>query len=371
LINAPKKVVAHADGKLTKIDAVENQTVKTGQTIGYIESIADPFSVNFLKRLVDTVDFLLNSEKVERIPKLNSAQIVNEYKIEQLGELQSYYQVFVRELSIFKDFLSDGLYVRKKDLLLIELQNNRKLYSYLSDQKTLLSQDLYLSKESFEANESLAIYKVISPLDLRNEKSKLLAKKMTLPQIDAALISNKNQENEIRKQISELESQTKIQKGVFAQAVQTLKSQIEAWEYKYLLKSPVSGKISYVGFIQQNQEVKINQLLFYVEPEDADFFVEILIPQYNFGKVKIGQDVNLKFDAYPSQQYGMVTGKIDFISKIPSDSGYLAKVILPNGLKTNYKLILPFYNDLKASVEIVTDKTRLLERFYKGILKNF
>ena len=57
------------------------------------------------------------------------------------------------------------------------------------------------------------------------------------------------------------------------------------------------------------------------------------MPQYNFGKLKPGQKVLLKFQAYPFQQYGSVAGKIDHISASPSDSGYLAKVILPEGLK--------------------------------------
>ena len=44
--------------------------------------------------------------------------------------------------------------------------------------------------------------------------------------------------------------------------------------------------------------------------QNISYFVEMLIPQYNFGKVKQGQDVLLKFQAYPFEQYGSVLGKI-------------------------------------------------------------
>ena len=141
---------------------------------------------------------------------------------------------------------------------------------------------------------------------------------------------------------------------------------IQAWELKYLLKAPVSGIVSFTGFFQENQEMRAGQPLFYVLPENISYFVEMLIPQYNFGKVKQGQDVLLKFQAYPFEQYGSVLGKIEYISNSPTDSGYLAKVILPNGLITNYKKPLQCRDGLYAQAEIITENMRLLQRFYKN-----
>ena len=43
-------------------------------------------------------------------------------------------------------------------------------------------------------------------------------------------------------------------------------------------------------------------------------FLEMLISQYNFGKVKKGQQVLLKFQAYQFEQYGAGVGKIDYIN---------------------------------------------------------
>jgi HlyD family secretion protein len=68
------------------------------------------------------------------------------------------------------------------------------------------------------------------------------------------------------------------------QALQTIKCQVQAWEYKYALKAPVSGTASFTGFLQENQEIKAGQLLFHVQPGNTSYFVEMLIPQYNFEK---------------------------------------------------------------------------------------
>ncbi len=160
-----------------------------------------------------------------------------------------------------------------------------------------------------------------------------------------------------------------VQKSVFVQALQTIKSQIQAWEFKYLIKAPVAGTVYFTGYFQENQEMKIGQSLFYVQPVNTAYFVEMLIPQYNFGKVKQGQEVLLKFQAYPYEQYGSVTGKIGFINSVATDSGYLAKVVLTDGLVTTYKKPLLYRNGLFAQADIVTENMRLLERFYYNLIR--
>ena len=254
-------------------------------------------------------------------------------------------------------------------MLQTDMKNIQKLNGILTEQKNLLNQDLNLSNENYNANKLLADDKVISSLDYRNEKSKLIAKQLSLPQINAAIVSNKSQQNEKRKEIAELENQIIVQKNIFVQALQTIKSQVQTWEFKYLLKAPVAGTVSFTGFFQENQQMKLGQTLFYIQPDNITYFVEMLIPQYNFGKVKTGQQVLLKFQAYPFEQYGTVFGKIDYISTSPSDSGYLAKVILPNGLLTNYKKPLQYRNGLFAQADIITENMRLLERFYYNLAK--
>jgi hypothetical protein len=87
------------------------------------------------------------------------------------------------------------------------------------------------------------------------------------------------------------------------------------------------------------------------------------------GKVKKGQRVLLKISSYPFEQYGSLSGKIDFISTIPTDSGYLSKVILINGLTTNYNRTIQYREGLVAQGEIITQNMRLPERLFNGIRK--
>ena len=367
-VNAPKEVITRTEGKLLKIAVKENEKVVAGELLGYMESIANPQSVQAISKQIDSINKLISQNRTDEVtdffPDYSNQQFIN-----NLGELQTPYQTFIQSFITFRDFLSSGFFLQKKKMLQTDMKNIQKLNGILTEQKNLLNQDLNLSNENYNANKLLADDKVISSLDYRNEKSKLIAKQLSLPQINAAIVSNKSQQNEKRKEIAELENQIIVQKNIFVQALQTIKSQVQTWEFKYLLKAPVAGTVSFTGFFQENQQMKLGQTLFYIQPDNITYFVEMLIPQYNFGKVKTGQQVLLKFQAYPFEQYGTVFGKIDYISTSPSDSGYLAKVILPNGLLTNYKKPLQYRNGLFAQADIITENMRLLERFYYNLAK--
>ncbi len=367
-VNAPKEVITRTEGKLIKIVIKENERVEAGQVLGFMESIGNHQSILTIGKQIDSINNLISQNRTDEITHF-FPDYSNQQFSSNLGELQTPYQTFIQSFITFRDFLGSGFFLRKKKMLQTDMQNIQKLNAILASQKILLNQDLTLSNETYDANKSLANDKVISSLDYRNEKSKLIAKQLSLPQINSSIVTNESQQNEKRKEIAELENQLLVQKNTFIQALQTIKSQVQAWEFKYLLKAPVAGTISFTGFFQENQEIKIGQTLFYVQPDSIAYFIEMLVPQYNFGKVKKGQQVLLKFQAYPFEQYGAVVGKIDYINTTPSDSGYLAKVSLPQGLISNYKKPLQYRNGLLAQADIITENMRLLQRFYYNLAR--
>lgn len=362
-INAPKEVVTKASGKLVKLFAKENEQTYTGDILGYMESTASHEQLIQLSKNIDTAVVLFNRNN------LMSALLFLENDYSNLGELQSNYQYFSVALQTFRNYLSNGFYLRKRAMLVNDLSFLQKMHVNLLQQKGLNTDDLALQQSTFDANESLKNDKVISALDYRNETSKLISKKLTLPQISSAIISNEAQQNEKLKEIAELENVIAQQKLIFNQSLNTFKSQIDEWKQKYLLVAPTSGKIAFATFLQENQQLQNNQTICFINPGNSQYYAEIYIPQTNFGKVKNGQDVLLKFPAYPFQEYGSVKGKIDFISNISTDSGYLAKVILPQGLNTNYNKQVQYRDGLLAQSEIITKDMRLLERFYNNSIK--
>ena len=98
--------------------------------------------------------------------------------------------------------------------------------------------------------------------------------------------------------------------------------------------------------------------------------MELSLPQNNLGKVDTGMQVQLRFDAYPYQEVGFVKGKLNYMSPIASDSGFLATVNLQNGLHTNLNKTIQYKNGLQAQALIITKDMRLLERIYYSVVKS-
>jgi multidrug resistance efflux pump len=381
-INAPKEVITKQSGKLIKLFAKENEMAKQGTVLGYIESTASHENLITLSVITDSMQILLAQNKTQEaisyfdsFSTTSSPQQSSQYfplrGIEGavLGELQQSFQIFQQSFINFRNYITGGFYLSKKIMLGKDLAFMQQLHTNLLQQKGLNIQDLALSQKTFDASQSLKEDKVIAELEYRNETSKLINKKLTLPQINAAIINNESQQNEKQKEIMELENTIAQQKSIFAQALNTLKSQIDDWKKKYLLTAPIDGKIAFATFLQENQQLQANQIICFINPGNSQYYAEVYIPQTNFGKVKMGQEVLLKFPAYPSAEYGSLKGKIDFISNINTDSGYLARVTLPNGLNTSYKKQIQFREGLNAQGEIITANMRLLQRFYYNIVK--
>lgn len=362
-INSPRSVVVKEGGKLVKINVKENEFISKGAIVGYMESAADPSTINHISRHLNTIENLIIKHNEKDIKNIISS-LQSKYFSNNLGEVQPAYQEFIEAFTQYKDVLNDGFLVNKQSILLNDLRNINQLHTILLEQRNLLEQDLSLSAETAEANKVLVENKVIAALDYRIEQSKLLAKRLTLPQINIAIVNNRSALNSKNQELIELRNRIITQKQLFEQSLRTFKSNIQKWELKYILKAPVSGNIFFTGFFQENQEIKTGETLFLIQPTNSLYYVEITIPQYNFGKIELGQPVALKFKAYPYEQYGSVIGILTYVSKIPVKDGYLAKVSLPKELLTNRNKKIHYQQGLEVEAEIVTTNTRLLNRIY-------
>ena len=363
-LNAPKAIVTKAGGKLVSLKVKENDLVEPGTIIGSMESLGNPEQVLQLDSTINRLATLNENDNIANLKNFSQS------KYARLGELQLAYQTFIQALLNYCNYVPGGFYVKKRSLLIIDQGHLQKLRIQINQQKDLSQQDMALELKTMEAQERLLKDTVISPLEYRAEKSILLGKMQSQPTVNSSIISNEGQQIDKQKEMLELDNQILQQKMIFIQALGTFKSSIDEWKSKYLLLAPIHGKVAFATFLQPSQQLQAGQTICYVNPEASIYYAEMFIPQNNFGKVAIGQKVLLNFQAFPTQEYGSLEGKIDFISRIPSDSGYLAKIILTNNLVTNYNKKIQFRDGLTASAQIITKDMSLLKRLYYTLIKN-
>lgn len=358
--NVPKAINAKISAKLAKLLVKENQEVSANTHLAFLEGTAKHEEVLALEKA-------LRGVKNQTFGRFDSLKTLN---IDSLGELQPAYQAFQTAYLQYLSFLKNGFYLKKKALLEKELFDLQTLASNLENQKKLHLKDLELAEAEFKIQEKLAESKIIAPLEFKREESKLLSKKMPLQQIDNTLINNISAQTAKQKEILELEKTISEQASIFVQAKHTLMSAIQDWKMKHILTATTAGKVYFSSFLQENQNLSIEQEVFFVATKNEQEFGEVNISQYNFGKVKRGQKVFIKFNAYPFSEFGMVEGKIDFISEIPlKDSVFLGKILLPKGLITNYGKKLTYKTGMTAQADIITEDSRLIERFFYDFRK--
>ncbi len=363
-LNAPKAVLTRSEGKLMRLLVSEGTEVKAGQPMAYLESTARHEDVLRLMAELERAGNLARRDQLEQLTTFNR------HDFHQLGELQASFQTFEQAHIQLQAYLAGGFYSQKKVMLQREVQDLAALAANLGEQRSLQQRDQQLAQDDFEVQQKLASDNVIAPLELKREESKRLARDFPIQQTGAALLNNGVAQRAKQKEILELDQQVAEQRDQFLQMLNTLRSAAEAWKAKYVVSAPVAGRVVFPSFVQESQHLTLGQELVYVVPAHTEFFGELRVPQQNFGKVKTGQTVLVKFSGYPFQEFGAVRGRVESIAEVPvRDSVFLAKVALPAGLTTNFGKTLSYKTGMSASAEILTDETRLLEKLFYNLRK--
>lgn len=361
--NSPKPVVAKRSGKLIKILVREDQNITEDQPLAYLESTADH------QQVLDLLKDLKNMQKKLYKANPNGLELYTPGDL-QLGEVQGSYQSFFQSYLNYKASAFDGFYQKKKIYLQRELKGIKKQRGQLVLQKQLQEKEYGLAEQEYNAYQKLTEKKVMAQMELKREESKLLIKKYPLQQTESNFITNSTAASAKEKEILELDNQIQEERSEFIQALNSLVSEIENWKSNYVLSSSQEGKLTFAGIIQQNQFVNIGQELFYVNPGNTDFFGEMNIPQYNMGKVKLGQEVLIKLKSFPYEEYGMIRGRIGYLSDVPyHDSIFVSKADLKDGAFSELKKPLKLKNGMTADAEIITEDATLLNRLFRNFIK--
>jgi multidrug efflux pump subunit AcrA (membrane-fusion protein) len=362
--NSPKPVVAKMPGKLVKLLVKENETVTAGQPLAYLESTANHEKV---------LSLLTNLKSLQRQVlqnKLVDAGLFNEADNIQFGELQSAYQQFYQEYLAYKSSVNNGFLIKKRAYLQKDLGYLSAQQQQLKAEKTIEQKDFDIESDEYAMHKKLAEQKVETPAELRQEESKLLAKKSPLVQTESSLITNNNSYAAKQSDILELNNQLQEEKAKFLQALNSLISSAEDWKSKYVLTASQSGKISFAGIVQENQVLAPNQEVFYVNPGNEQFFGEMTIPQSSMGKVKEGQEVLVKLKSYPFEEYGMIKGRINYIADVPyRDSVFISRVDFKVNKFSDLKRPIHLKQGMTADAEIITQNATLMQRLGRSIFK--
>ncbi len=365
--NQPEEIMAHSQGKLTALFVKENSVVDSGAILGYIESNANPEQVLKISSAIASLQILISRNQLDSI---NYFYLNNP---EHLGELQSTYLTFSQSLNDFKSFLSNGFMDQKSVSVSQEITDLQLQRARLENQQKIYEQDLAIAQRDYDANKKLLDNKVISLSEFKKAESGFINKKIPLENVASSFLQNSISQNTKQAELKDLAHQVKLEKANFLAKVNQFKSEIDNWKHEHVLEAKTSGKVVFNHFIKQGDFIANDKPLFYIDPKNKGSFEgEMSIGQYALGKVKEGQSVIIRLNAFPYQEYGVLKGRISYLSdQAISDSIYVARVTFLDGAKTSYHKKLNLKNGLLADAEIITQKRSLLTKLFNSIYSMF
>jgi HlyD family secretion protein len=353
--NPPVTLVTKITGHIKSLYVKEREKVKAGQLVAVMETTASVNEIELLKQTIDTV----------KTPEILTYTMLPLFS--ELGELQSYYGAFLKNLSDLNNYISNDSYGSKIVSLNNEIIGIQEFIDRLITKEKLYSENQRIEAKNYNRDSLLRAGNVIPESELERAHQSLLKVNIDLQQAKLDHSAKSIELAEKRQllnddKISRIDDKQKLV-SLLRESFLNLKAQVSLWENTYLLITPIDGIVSFTKFWSANQSViKDEPVVSIVPVETGNFLGRIDLKMERSGKVKTGELVNIKLSGYPYLEYGMVRGIVKSKSLVPSSDIYIIEIELPNGLTTLYGIPLDFTQNMQGTAEIITKNIRLLQK---------
>ncbi len=184
----------------------------------------------------------------------------------------------------------------------------------------------------------------LSEIGFQNYQEEYLTQKQQLEELQRQLVSKKTG-------LDTLKASAKVLPAQAMAKISNLKNQLSELIQKkaevtgrkeIVIKAPISGIVTTLQ-VKPGQSVGGNNLLlFSIIPEDTQLYAELYVPTRAIGFVAVGQEVHLRYAAFPHEKFGIYQGKIQEITHT---------ILNPNEISGAVKIEEPVYR-----VRVLLDK---------------
>jgi len=370
--NPPVSLMARSGGKIEKLFAGNGDKVAENQEVAIIGNQSDREDVQEITNLINSI-----------ADSSGWSDVVNKITIPgglTLGEIQNSWVRLSTLITRFKEYIEQNYIPAKIQLLERQILRQEEYITELKRQEKLSEEDLQLTINSYRRDSLLfrSSNYSITITEMERSKQAMLQKKVSFSTLRSSIKNTESSTLKINESLLDLKVQYEKEISQFNsdldEAVQMLRLAIGQWKERFLIESPVAGVVTFTSFWSENQVINAGEILATVIPDDPSrVIVRAKIPVSGSGKVKPGQEVNIKLSGYPYMQYGVIKGRIYSISMVPAGDVYIAEIDLIHGMRSTYNREIGFINDMTGTADIITEDSRLIYRFIKpmkGLVRN-
>ena len=367
----PSDLAARVTGILDSVCVSNGDKVAPGQLLALVASAARYEDVILVEGMLkaDAGHSLIDGKEDSRA-----------LEALRLGDLQRDWIEYLRACSDYGDYLRIDQIGRKKSLLASQIASAREYYGKLEGQRGMIEEELVYEQKSLRRDSLLFQKKVMAEAEYENTLKTYISKKNSLAGFDASMANAQLSRLQLEQQVLELETQRTVDVAEYErrinQAKESLLGQIALWKEQYAIIAPYGGVVSLQNVWGRGQRVNPGDLIASVAIDGGmKVMGRLKVPSSGFGKVMVGQTVNIKLNGFPYLEFGILKGVVASISSVPEDTqyglAYTVDVALPRGLESSYRKDLPFVQNMDGTAEIITEDMRLIERFIQPIRSLF
>lgn len=359
------RVVAPSGGDLSRLLVREGQQVRRGAWLAILRNPADPDDVAALGGRLDAF-----------APSLRAGAPVDTGFATPftLGDVQPDYAAFLLALSQYRAFAGDAYYAAKSATLQAQVAEHGRLRATLAERLRLAEAEARLADRGVERSRQLVREALLSPAEAEEVEGASLQKQQAVADVRNALVANDVQTTGFQGALLDLERERRERelelRLALGSAFDGLRESLRRWEQAFVLRSPLDGRVSFFRPLAEGQYVAGAEPVLAVVPAGPPTAVTVMLSHAAAGRVRPGQRVLLRFDAYPAGEFGEVEGRVRGMSLVgdraQSDAGkpslYLVAVDLPRGLVTTHGRRLSPRQELQGTAHVVTDELRVVDR---------
>jgi hemolysin D len=171
-----------------------------------------------------------------------------------------------------------------------------------------------------------------------------------------------------QKQIQTLETDIAVTQTDIAQATSQLQA-LQVQQRQRILKAPVAGTVFRLTVPSAGMVVQPGQMIAQIAPKGAPLVIRAQIDSRESGFLRVGLPAKVKFDAYPFQDYGVVMGRVRWVSpdskRITTEAGqrevFELEVELPRPYIQTPTKRIALTPGQTATVEVIIRQRRIMD----------
>ena len=334
ITSARTQIIQAADGGvLAEILVQEGQEVKSGQRLAVLEKDRSNAAYEESRSKVAALQAGLIRARAES----------NETK-----------PVFPASVRAYPEFVAaqERLYAQKR--------------ASLSDATSALEDALKLAREELQMNQTLLKAGDVSRIEVMRALRQV-------SDLEARLSETRNKyAQEARQEVTRLEDELSSQRY-------KLEERRSVLEHTDLI-APVAGIVKYLRVNTVGGVLRAGDELMQISPTESDMVIEAKINPVDIGQHELGLPVQVKLDAFDFSVYGMLTGKLSYLSSDTlveqgpngqSMSYYRAHVRIDASQANAMLARVPLKPGMTSTIDIKTRTRSVLRYLLKPVIRTF